>query len=91
VKIGVIGLGSMGMGTALNLCRAGHQVVGCEPRQPVWAELEAEGGHCVASSAELGACDAVIVFVVNAAQAEAVLFGGNGCMAAMPGVPANEP
>ena len=80
MKIGVIGLGSMGMGTALSLRHAGHEVVGCEPRQPVWAELEAAGGHCVATPAELGACEAAIVFVVNAAQAEAVLFGPTGCL-----------
>ena len=80
MKIGVIGLGSMGMGTALSLRRAGHEVIGCEPREPVWAELEAAGGHCVATPAQLGACEAAIVFVVNAAQAEAVLFGPNGCL-----------
>jgi putative dehydrogenase len=84
MKIGVIGLGSMGMGTALSLRRAGNEVIGCEPRPTVWAELEAEGGHCVASSAELGACEAIIVFVVNAAQAEAVLFGPDGCIPTLP-------
>ena len=81
MKIGVIGLGSMGMGAALNLCRAGHDVVGCETRQEAWSELEHAGGRCVATAAEMGACAAAVVFVVNAAQAEAVLFGEDGCMA----------
>ena len=80
MKVGVIGLGSMGMGTALNLCRAGHQVIGCETRPQAWAELEAEGGSCVATPAELGPCEAAVIFVVNAAQAEAVLFGKDGCI-----------
>ena len=30
MKVGVIGLGSMGMGAALNLHRKGHTVIGCE-------------------------------------------------------------
>ena len=30
MKVGVIGLGTMGMGAALNLARKGHTVVGCE-------------------------------------------------------------
>ena len=72
------------MGAALNLLRAGHQVIGCDTRKPVWAELEAEGGPCVQTPAELGPCRAVVVFVVNAAQAQAVLFGGDGCMQVLP-------
>ena len=80
MRIGVIGLGSMGMGTALNLLRAGHDVTGCETRPQAWAELEAAGGRCVATPAEMGACEAAVVFVVNAAQADAVLFGPTGCI-----------
>ncbi len=80
MKVGVIGLGSMGMGTALNLCRAGHEVIGCETRDAAWAELQDAGGHCVATPAGIGPCAAVVVFVVNAAQAEAVLFGTDGCI-----------
>ena len=80
MRLGVIGLGSMGMGTALSLRRAGHDVVGCETRQLVWPELEGAGGVCVATPAEMGACEAAIVFVVNATQADAVLFGPDGCI-----------
>ena len=84
MKIGVIGLGSMGMGCALSLRRAGHEVIGCETRLQAWAELEAAGGTCVATPAELGPCDAAVIFVVNAAQAEAVLFGPGGCIGTLP-------
>ncbi len=80
MKVGVIGLGSMGMGAALSLRRAGLEVTGCETRPEVWSALEQAGGRCVAMPDELGACDAAIVFVVNAAQAEAVLFGPNACL-----------
>jgi putative dehydrogenase len=76
MKIGVIGLGSMGMGAAQSLVRKGHEVHGCEPRAAVREEFVAAGGHAVAQAGALPAgLDAVIVFVVNAAQAEAVLFG----------------
>jgi 3-hydroxyisobutyrate dehydrogenase len=82
MKVGVIGLGSMGMGAALNLVKAQHTVFGCEPRAAVREAFEAEGGHAVALPAELPAdLGAVIVFVVNAAQADAVLFGPDGCAA----------
>ena len=75
MKVGVIGLGSMGMGAALNLARAGNQVAGCEVRQSAWSELEAAGGACVATPAELPRdLEALVVFVVNAAQAEQTLF-----------------
>ena len=84
MNIGVIGLGSMGLGAALSLRRAGLAVTGCDTRPEAWPELEQEGGSCVATPAELGPCHAVVVFVVNAAQAEAVLFGPDGCMAVLP-------
>ncbi len=79
MNVGVIGLGSMGMGAALNLSATGHAVAGCEIREAAWAELEAAGGRCVGAPAALpAALDALIVFVVNAAQAEQALFGAEG-------------
>ena len=80
MKVGVIGLGSMGMGAAQNLVRKGHEVTGCEPREAVRAELVAAGGRAVARAADLpDGLEAVIVFVVNAAQTTDVLFGADGC------------
>ena len=82
MKAGVIGLGTMGMGVALNLHRKGHAVTGCEPRETVRAEFTAAGGQTVASAGQLpGDLDAVVVFVLNAAQTEEVLFGPDGCLA----------
>jgi 3-hydroxyisobutyrate dehydrogenase-like beta-hydroxyacid dehydrogenase len=76
----VIGLGSMGMGAALNLLRKGHTVTGVEPREAVRAEFSAAGGAAVATAADLPAgLEAAIVFVVNAAQTTDVLFGPSGC------------
>ncbi len=81
MKVGVIGLGSMGMGAALNLAAKGHEVSGAELRQPAWQELQAAGGVCVDRPGRLPeGLDALIVFVVNAAQADAVLFGTDGAL-----------
>jgi len=81
MKVGVIGLGSMGMGAALNLAGKGHEVIGCELREDSRAELKAAGGEAVASAAELpGDLEALVVFVVSAAQVDAVLFGPEGCV-----------
>lgn len=85
MKVGVIGLGSMGMGAAINLVRAGHTVIGCDVRAESLEKFRAEGGGAAARACDLPRdLDAVIVFVVNAAQAEAVLFGQEGCSAIMP-------
>jgi 3-hydroxyisobutyrate dehydrogenase-like beta-hydroxyacid dehydrogenase len=81
MKVAVIGLGTMGMGAALNLVRKGHQVTGCELREGARAELVTAGGAAVAAPGELPAdTEAVVVFVVNAAQTEDVLFGSHGCL-----------
>jgi putative dehydrogenase len=81
MDVGVIGLGSMGMGAALNLVRKGHAVTGCDLRAPVREELVAAGGRAVARAADLpDGLGAVVVLVVNAAQAEQVLLGPDGCL-----------
>ena len=85
MRVGVIGLGTMGMGAALNLVKHGHAVTGCEPREAVRAELAAAGGAAVARAADLpGDLEAVIVFVVNIAQTLDVLFGPDGCADRLP-------
>jgi 3-hydroxyisobutyrate dehydrogenase-like beta-hydroxyacid dehydrogenase len=82
MRIGVIGLGSMGMGAALSLIRAGHDVAGCDPRAEARAELEQAGGQPAASADTLpDGLEAVVVFVVNSVQANDVLFGATGCLA----------
>lgn len=82
--VGVIGLGSMGGGVAKSLLRAGFTARVCDARGEAVAAFANEGAVGCASPAELGAaCDVVIVLVVNAAQAESVLFGEKGAAAAM--------
>lgn len=84
MKVGVIGLGNMGMGAALNLLHKGHDVTGCELREETRAAFVAEGGKVVVSPDALPTdLEAVVVFVINAAQTGQVLFGEKGCLARM--------
>jgi L-threonate 2-dehydrogenase len=85
MKVGVIGLGNMGMGAALNLLNKSHTVTGCELRAETRDAFAAAGGAVVASPDALPPdLEAVVVFVINAAQTEQVLFGETGCLARMP-------
>jgi putative dehydrogenase len=84
ITAGLIGLGAMGNGMAQSLRRAGYAVHVYDVR-PVAAQAFAkEGGVAAGSPAELAAaCNVVVSVVVNAAQTENVLFGPDGCAAAM--------
>ena len=56
MRVAVIGLGSMGMGAALNLAKApGLDAAGCDPREAARAEFAAAGGTAVARAADLPA------------------------------------
>lgn len=80
--LGVIGLGSMGMGAALSALRKGVPTWGCDPRAEARSAFEQAGGRAFAHAADLAAaCDLVLVLVVNAAQTEEVLFGSQGIAA----------
>lgn len=84
-RAAVIGLGSMGLGMALSLRRAGFAVAGCDLSAAAVERLVAAGGTGAATPAEAAAgADIVISVVVNATQTESVLFGEAGCAAAMP-------
>jgi 3-hydroxyisobutyrate dehydrogenase len=77
--LGVVGLGSMGLGAASSAVRRGVATWGLDPRPEARAAFAAAGGQATDSLADLGArCDVVMVLVVNAAQTEAVLFGEQG-------------
>lgn len=81
----MIGLGSMGMGIAHSLRRAGFDVVGCDANRVIVERFVREGGRGASDLASAAAnVDVLICVVVNAAQTEAVLFGENGVAASMP-------
>ncbi|GGD33219.1 L-threonate dehydrogenase [Aureimonas glaciei] len=84
-KFAVIGLGSMGLGMALSLLRAGHEVTGYDVSAAATEAFVADGGATAGSAADAaGNADAVLSVVVNAAQTEALLFGPNGIAEVMP-------
>ena len=79
MQVAVIGLGSMGMGAALSLLRAGHAVTGIEPRAEARDAFTKAGGAAVARGADLPqGTEAAVIFTVNAAQARAAIFGPEG-------------
>ncbi|MET0332500.1 MAG: NAD(P)-binding domain-containing protein, partial [Dyella sp.] len=85
-SIAVIGLGSMGLGMAGALLRAGARVSGYDPQPAALARFQSLGGRAGSSPAD-AARDAQVVVsvVVNAAQTEQSLFGEDGCLATMAG------
>ena len=84
-KVGLVGLGAMGLGMAKSLQRAGYRVHVFDVRREVAESFAAEGGVVCDSPAEVAAfCEVVISVVVNAAQTEAVLFGDGGAASEPP-------
>ncbi|KAA3650535.1 MAG: NAD(P)-dependent oxidoreductase [Proteobacteria bacterium] len=82
--IAFAGLGAMGLPMARNLLAAGFAVRGIDLNDTALSALEAAGGTRAASAADgVRGADALVLMVVNAAQAEAVLFGA-GALAALP-------
>lgn len=76
MKLAVLGLGSMGGGAALSALRAGLEVTGVDPSEAARARF---GNRAVARGADLDpGQQAVLVLTVNAAQAEAALYGAEG-------------
>ena len=83
-KIGFIGLGAMGAGMAESLVREGFPVTGCDVRPQVLEAFQAQGGGTATTPASAAAgASLVFVVVVNAGQAEAVLFGDDGAVPAL--------
>lgn len=83
--VAFIGLGAMGRPMARNLVRAGFAVQGFDLSAAALADLAAAGGRASASARDAFAgADIIVLMVVNAAQAEAVLFG-DGALEAAPG------
>lgn len=73
--VGMIGLGAMGAPMARNLLRHGFTVRGFDLRKVASEALARDGGIATASAAEAASgAEALVLMVVNAAQAEQVLF-----------------
>ena len=73
--VAFVGLGAMGSEMAANLVAKQWRVVGFDMRREAIDRLVASGGHGASSAAEAArGADALVVMVVNADQAESVLF-----------------
>ena len=75
MKIGIVGLGSMGLGMASSLLRAGHVVSGADVNPDAVLRLQAEGAVTDMLPSGL---EALVVVVLNAAQVQEVLFSAEG-------------
>jgi putative dehydrogenase len=81
--IGFIGLGSMGLPMAKNLAARGFAVRGFDVRASALHSLVEVGGARASAPADAAdGVDVLVLMVVNAAQAETVLFEG-GALAAL--------
>ena len=78
--VGIVGLGSMGMGAALSCVRAGLSTWGADLNSNACATLKEAGACGVSDNAATFAekLDALLVLVVNATQVKQVLFGEKG-------------
>lgn len=83
-NVAVFGLGSMGIGMARSLVRAGHQVWGYDVRTEIAAGFAAESGHADSFEMIAPKIDVVILVVLNASQAADILFGDNGVATQLP-------
>jgi 3-hydroxyisobutyrate dehydrogenase len=83
-SVGLVGLGVMGRGVALNIIKSGFKLLGRDvnPESLTW--LTSMGGHIAQTPlAMTNECDVIVSFVVNDAQTEDVLFGEHGLAATM--------
>ncbi|MGO1297245.1 MAG: L-threonate dehydrogenase [Vibrio sp.] len=88
-SIGIIGLGSMGMGAAKSCVRAGLDVYGFDLNGQALEELSRYGAKAVSTNAADYAdeLDAVLLLVVNADQVKKVLFASGLASSLRPHTP----
>lgn len=83
LSLGIVGLGSMGLGMAKNALKAGLSVKGFDIFESARQAFATAGGVAVESVAEAARdVDVLLLMVVNAQQAKEVLFGEGGAAAA---------
>ncbi len=83
-RIGIIGLGDMGIGLSRNLLKADFSLTGFDLREERLVMLEELGGKRASSVADVGAnSDTVFVMVLNGDQAKQVVGGDGGLASAM--------
>ena len=83
-KVGLIGVGNMGMGMSRNILKAGHELTVYDVRPEPLETLAQEGANTAASPREVGAAaDAVFIMVLNIEQVKAALLTEDGLLAGL--------
>jgi 3-hydroxyisobutyrate dehydrogenase-like beta-hydroxyacid dehydrogenase len=81
LKVGFIGLGSMGSALAQNALQAGFDLMVYDVREEPMNEFVRQGAKAGSSPADIGEhCDIIETAVVDDAQTEAVALGENGIL-----------
>lgn len=83
LKIGVVGLGSMGYGIAQSVLRAGHETYGFDVVPEQQQSFVSEGGAAGTLNDVASTLDIAVLVVLNAEQTESVLFGDEGIVSKM--------
>ncbi len=84
MKIGFIGLGTMGGGMAANVLKAGYELVAHDIRREAATPLLENGASWADTPAELAAeCDAVLTSLPGPREVEAVALGDGGVLEGM--------
>jgi len=85
MRTGVIGIGDMGSGLALNLIKNGFTTTGYDLKSSRMRAFAEMGGVVAHSVAEVGSkSDAVFVMVMHGHEAKDVILGEQGLVATMP-------
>ncbi len=83
-RVGIIGLGDMGIAMARNIIKSGFELIGFDLREERLELLEAAGGTRAASPAAVGSSsDAVFVMVLHGHQVDSVVSGEDGLLTTM--------
>ena len=84
LRVGLIGLGAMGIGMATSIAKAGIAIKGFDVRAEAAQPLIGAGGAAATTVAAAATdVDLLIIVVVNAEQAEDVLFGAGNAAATL--------
>jgi len=82
MKIGFVGLGSMGMKMAVNFIKNGYEVTGFNRTKSKEEELAKQGGKRVSSLAEMGeTCDVIATCLPDDTILSEMVFGPKGLLA----------
>jgi 3-hydroxyisobutyrate dehydrogenase len=83
-RVGIVGVGRMGLAMLKHLVRHGHPVTACDLDEKQCEAARAEGADIVATPAEVGkACGFVIIGVGYDDEVNEVILGANGLLGSM--------